>query len=129
MARRRIELPSAEELFGDKPPAPKEASPKGRKTAAPKPRKTAARATSGAPKRSTKKSSSSSKPSSAKSSPKARAAAKPRAAAARLSGVESRLSTMPVDALIDLRDGLEDLLSADTVDEAAVRRLLDSVGA
>jgi hypothetical protein len=36
---------------------------------------------------------------------------------------------MPVDALIDLRDGLEDLLSADTVDEVAVRRLLDSVGA
>jgi hypothetical protein len=34
---------------------------------------------------------------------------------------------MPVDALIDLRDGLEELLAADVVDEAAVRRLLDAV--
>ena len=46
---------------------------------------------------------------------------------ARLEYVEDRLADMPVDALIDLRDGLEELLAADVVDEAAVRRLLDAV--
>lgn len=45
----------------------------------------------------------------------------------RLEAIESRLGELPVDALIDLRDGLEELLAGDEVDEQAVRRLLDTV--
>lgn len=112
---RRIALPSADELFGDK----KSSSPRAKTTS--KTQKTASRPASSAPKRIT--------PKVGGAAPKPQRAAKPRGAAARLSGLESHLSTMPVDALIDLRDGIEDLLAADTLDEAAVRRFLDGVGA
>ena len=44
-----------------------------------------------------------------------------------MSEVEAQLSALPVDTLIELREGIEDLLAADTVDERALRRLLDSV--
>lgn len=141
MARRRIELPSADVLFGDGPVGAKPAA-RPKKSAAKKP---AAKATAAKPKTRAAKA----------SPPKTRAAAhapkkpakaptrKPAAkrtprtarpkpegfAEARLAAVESRLADLPVDTLIDLRDGLEELLSADVVDVDAVERLLDSVGA
>jgi hypothetical protein len=142
---RRIELPSADVLFGDAP----------RNGAAAKPRKTAAKkATKAKPsttKATTKKAPAAraaakpttAKPTTAKRAAKKTASAKPprkpttarapqrrRATPeARLAAIESRLPELPVDALIDLRDNLEDLLAADILDEGAVRRLLDSVGA
>ena len=52
---------------------------------------------------------------------------RPRTQVERLESIELRISDLPVEALIDLRDGLEELLTADAVDEQAVRRLLDTV--
>lgn len=68
----------------------------------------------------------------ARATPRSRTA--PRAAQARtaidrMRTVESRLDRLPVDVLIDLRDGLEDLLSTADVDVDALETLLDTVGA
>lgn len=131
---RRIELPSADVLFGEGPGSGK---PAGRKAAAAKP----GRQPGGS--KTTPKQAATSSRAKAKTSKQAPTTATPKQAAkssrppqprrgtpeARLASIESRLSVLPVDALIDLRDGLDDLLSAATLDEAAVRRLLDSVGA
>jgi hypothetical protein len=100
---RRIQLPSADELFGGEKPSPKK-------------RQTASRRTSSTGKRSTKKS----------FSPKV---GSPDTDSARIDTIEARLASLPIDSLMDLRDGLEDILAADTLDEAAVRELLDSLGA
>jgi len=119
VARKRIELPSADELFGDRPPAPKPATRKPSvKKAAPK-KAAAKKATKPVTAR---------KPATAKRTTTATPARNGHGATAesRLSALESRLTTLPVDALIDLRDGLEELLAAEVVDEAAVRGLLDS---
>ena len=117
---KRIALPSADELFGD-------GKVKGAarpKKAASKPPKTAARRTSAAPKLATKPAGSAKKSPRPVAKPRTRKAPSP---GARLTAVESRLDTLPVDALIDLRDGISELLAGDTLDEAAVVRLLDSV--
>ena len=120
---RRIALPSADELFGNGKVKPTAAAPA--KSAASKPRKTASRRTSAAPKSATKPAvlgkKSSPRP---VSKPRTHKASSPEA---RLTAVEVRLDTLPVDALIDLRDGISELLAGDTLDEAAVVRLLDSV--
>jgi len=119
VARKRIELPSADELFGDRPPAPKPATRKPSvKKAAPK-KAAAKKATKPVAAR---------KPATAKRTTTVAPARNGQGATAesRLSALESRLTTLPVDALIDLRDGLEELLAAEVVDEAAVRGLLDS---
>jgi hypothetical protein len=113
---RRIELPSADVLFGDeggtavprkakkpeggKPPARRETAPRGGKKS--HRRATTAAAAAGAPTR-------------------------PSTPVDRLESLESRLSELPVESLIDLRDGLEELLTADRIDEDTVRRLLDAV--
>lgn len=96
---KRIRLPSADELFGD-----------DQGTA--KPAKSASRSTAPAKKRTTKK-----------------AAAQKATSAMRLDTLETRIPALSVDTLIDLRDGLEEMLAADSVDEDAVRELLDSIGA
>jgi len=136
---RRIELPSADVLFGDAPGKPPKAAAAPRTPAkakaAGKPRTTASRKAAPAP-ATTKKAGTraSRKPTTTprKTATDTRKPTTPRrrsTAEARLADVESRLPELPVEALIDLRDNLEDLLAADSLDEAAVRRLLDSVGA
>ena len=99
---KRIRLPSADELFPTPPPGRQQTTAKSTKPAAP--------STSAAKKRATKKSPS-------------------RGSAVRLDTLETRIPALSVDTLIDLRDGLEELLAADSVDEDAVRELLDSIGA
>jgi hypothetical protein len=142
---RRIALPSADELFGEEKGATKPSRPKAStKKAAAK----SSRATTSTRKRPAKASSGTAgsrrksvtagaaKPKTAPK-PKAKATPKPRSKPAprhktpeqRLADIERRLSALPVDTLIDLRDGLEDLLSADSVDEAGVQRLLDTLQA
>jgi len=121
---RRIQLPSSDELFGDTPkkPSPK-AAPKKTSTsrnapkAAAKTRQTAARGTSAGAPRATRNSS------------LHRDASSREVESARIDAVEARLTSLPIDSLMDLRDGLEDILAAGTLDEAAVRELLDNLGA
>ena len=121
---RRIQLPGADELFGG---APKKPSPT-----------TPARKPASAKKASPKKNSSS--PNVAKTAAKTSQTAARRTSSVAKRGtrdskvsdidaIESRLATLPIDSLMDLRDGLEDILAADTLDEEAVRELLDSFGA
>jgi hypothetical protein len=111
---RRIEVPSADALFG-RPPS---TSPP-RRTAAAKPRRAAAgsRREVGeglelpSPKR------------------RSRRAAAPAGAdqgvLRRLDQLEAVLADLPVDRLIELREALEVLLASDTVDAADLHRLLE----
>ncbi|HEY6379725.1 MAG TPA: hypothetical protein VI316_11160 [Candidatus Dormibacteraeota bacterium] len=46
----------------------------------------------------------------------------------RLVEVEAGLRDLPIDALIELRDGLEALLAGDRIDETELALLLDPVG-
>jgi len=133
VARRRIELPSADELFGDVPATPRAVVPKKAKAKAAKPKAKSAKpktapkvAKAPAPKAAKKPAPPKAKKATAarKQPATRRRSANPEA---RLAAIEARLSALPVDALIDLRDNLEDLLAADTVDVDAVTRLLDSV--
>ena len=167
---RRIELPSADVLFGDQPGGagetaggvkkqpstgkPKTAARATKPSTAPEP-KTAARAekppTAHKPKSAAhaKKQPTTNKPKTAAHANKQPTAHKPKTAkkhsaaphkpktathakrqltaVARLEAIEARLGELPVDSLIDLRDGLEELLAAEEVDEQAVRRLLGTV--
>jgi hypothetical protein len=137
---RRIELPSAEELFGDSPrggtakprkkvaktsansetskPAPKKAAAR----ATSKPRTAASRDTSAAAKRTTKSGVGT-------PTPKPAPARRRKSPEQRLAAIEARLASLAVESLIDLRDALEDLLASDRVDEESVDQLLDSLGA
>jgi hypothetical protein len=45
-----------------------------------------------------------------------------------LDRVESSLRDLPIDTLIDLRDGLEDLLISERVDAGDLEQLLSSIG-
>jgi hypothetical protein len=129
---RRIELPSAEALFGENAAA-KTVSSAGtrKKTAAPAKSSRASGAGAAkkpgrAPNRATS-TGSAARPSRKSTTRAPRKSTPRRTPLARLETIETRLSELPVDALIDLRDGLEELLAADSVDETAVRRLLDTV--
>jgi hypothetical protein len=123
---RRISLPSSDELFGDRAPyagggADKEPAPRKRArratTAPPVPAAAAPRAPAGKPRR-------------------PRPATQPVAAGTRrrmvtprIERVESKLRDLPIDTLLELRDGLEALLIGGTVTEADVERLLAVAGA
>jgi hypothetical protein len=148
---RRIQLPSADELFGDAPKKPAAAkapssrasspaasskkasskkissSPSVAKAAA-KPRHTATRAYGSAAKRGTRNSSLQGDAPLQRDVPLQRGVPSREVDSARIDAVEARMASIPIDSLMDLRDGLEDILAADTVDEAAVRELLDSLG-
>lgn len=114
---KRIQLPSADELFElpgavsgapEKAPAPKPAppatKPKPRAKAAPKVARTAA------------------------AGPQTRRPRAPAAAESHIDRVESSLRDLPIDTLIDLRDGLEDLLISERVDAGDLEELLASIG-
>ena len=115
---KRIQLPSADELFQlpgavsgapEKAPAPKP-TPRATK---PKPR---AKAAPNVARNSAAAGSQTSRP---------RA---PAAAESHLDRVESSLRDLPIDTLIDLRDGLEDLLISERVDAGDLEELLASIG-
>jgi hypothetical protein len=66
-----------------------------------------------------------------KPAPRARRAAPRKPAAQRtadhLENLEGRLGELPINTLIDLRDGLEELLIAEDVEQADVDKLLASL--
>ena len=114
---KRIQLPSADELFQlpgavsgapERPPEPRPASratkPKPRAKQAPKAARNSA------------------------AGPQTRRPRAPAAAVSHLDRVESSLRDLPIDTLIDLRDGLEDLLISERVDAGDLEELLASIG-
>jgi hypothetical protein len=96
---KRIQLPSADELF--QLPGPVSGAPEPASTPKHNPR--------------------------AKKAPSRRPRA-PAAAVSHLDRVESSLRDLPIDTLIDLRDGLEDLLISERVDAGDLEQLLASIG-
>ena len=116
---KRIQLPSADELFqlpgavsGAPEPAPVH-QPKPRKKQASSQRAAAAPKVGAAP---------------AAAGKQTRRRRAPAAAVSHLDRVESSLRDLPIDTLIDLRDGLEDLLISERVDAGDLEQLLASIG-
>ena len=96
---RRISLPSSDELFSDRGPY-------------------AGRAEEPAHRR----------PRTARAARPAAPAPRTRATTARIDRVEKRLRELPIDTLLELRDGLEALLLRDTLTEADVEGVLATTG-
>jgi hypothetical protein len=94
---RRIALPSSAELFGDRGPYARSAADEATPAVA-RPR--------------------AKRPSRAKPAPR-----RPRLTA-RIDRVEQRLRDLPIDTLLELRDGLEALLLGGTISEGDVERVL-----
>ena len=102
---KRIQLPSADELFQ----LPGAVSGAPEKAPAPKPKSRAKKASSA-------------------TGPRPRRPRAPATAVSHLDRVESSLRDLPIDTLIDLRDGLEDLLISERVDAGDLEELLASIG-
>jgi hypothetical protein len=100
---RRIQLPTSAELFDDPAPRPGRAAAQTRVAGPP-----IAEATADGRRR----------------RPREPARLTPAALGKRMAQVEGTLNDLPIDVLIDLRDGLETLLAGDTVDEAELATLL-----
>jgi hypothetical protein len=118
---RRIEEPSADTHLGQPPPrnpatGPREAAPRRPATGARPARPGRRRA----------------EPSPPEIAPRRRRPAAPRRVdegmLRRLDQLEAVLGDLPVDGLIELREALEVLLAADSVDAAALHRLLEVSG-
>jgi hypothetical protein len=108
---RRIQLPSSSELFDDPAPRPgrvaAETAPSAQQAAAPaRPRGSRAKATDDRP------------------APRHRSPRSSPALKRRMSQVEGMLCDLPIESLIDLRDGLEGLLTADAINEKELAALL-----
>lgn len=122
---KRISLPSSGEIFDVPTPTAggghRAPLPKSSRSAEPTGRRRSPRATRATPPETRR---------SRTPTPATRSAAVGRPSAAtvrRLERIEDGLGQLPVDTLLDLRAGLDELLAADSVSEAALVGLLDRI--